>query len=300
MGREVKRVPMEFDWPMRVTWLGYRNPYYMHRSDCRACQGTGYSVTARKYKNQWYGQEPFDPGAYGVPMLSVDDPAVLRQAERNVDNSPEFYQVTTRGRDHAVKDEAYRLWRDCFAFHWSHNLNQADVDALVAHGRLYDFTHHWSQERGWQPIEPPPVVLAADVNRWSLDGLGHDSINCYVCIRARCEREGEPVSCSECDGDGEHWPTQAHKMLYEAWSNINPPSGDGWQMWETTSEGSPISPVFSTPEELAQWLADTDASAFGNETATYDQWLAMIRREWAPSCVTVNGKPMSGVEASSL
>jgi hypothetical protein len=47
-------------------------------------------------------------------------------------------------------------------------------------------------------------------------------------------------------------------------------------MWETTSEGSPISPVFATPQELARWLADTKASAFGDITESYETWLYMI------------------------
>ncbi len=75
-----------------------------------------------------------------------------------------------------------------------------------------------------------------------------------------------------------------------------------FQMYEDTSEGTPISPVMATPEELARWLADNGASAFGNMTATYDQWLATIQRGWACSAVmTVNrdgsGTMQSGVEA---
>lgn len=57
-----------------------------------------------------------------------------------------------------------------------------------------------------------------------------------------------------------------------------------YMMYETTSEGTPISPAFETPEELARWLADNEASAFSNDTATYEQWLRMIRGPgWAPS-----------------
>ena len=33
----------------------------------------------------------------------------------------------------------------------------------------------------------------------------------------------------------------------------------GWQMYETVSEGSPISPIFRTKEELADWLASPAA-----------------------------------------
>lgn len=49
-----------------------------------------------------------------------------------------------------------------------------------------------------------------------------------------------------------------------------------WQMYEDTSEGTPISPVFETPEKLARWLADNSASAFADITATYDEWYRMI------------------------
>ena len=70
----------------------------------------------------------------------------------------------------------------------------------------------------------------------------------------------------------------------------------GWCMYETTSEGTPISPVFETPEALARWLADTGASSFGRDTATYDQWLHTARGGWAPSAVVAAGTIQSGVE----
>jgi hypothetical protein len=57
--------------------------------------------------------------------------------------------------------------------------------------------------------------------------------------------------------------------------------------------------VFWTIEELARWLADHNASAFGGSTATYEQWLATCKRGWVPSAVSdsVHGF-RSGVEAS--
>lgn len=70
------------------------------------------------------------------------------------------------------------------------------------------------------------------------------------------------------------------------------------QMYENTSEGTPISPVFAEPEPLARWLADNNASAFGSETATYEQWLATIKRGWAISGVFDSDHGMrSGVAA---
>lgn len=75
------------------------------------------------------------------------------------------------------------------------------------------------------------------------------------------------------------------------------PETFGYAMYETVSEGTPISPTFDTPEALAHWLVDTGASAFGEMTATYEQWLAVARGGWAPSAVVTQGGPLkSGVE----
>lgn len=69
-------------------------------------------------------------------------------------------------------------------------------------------------------------------------------------------------------------------------------------MYETTSEGTPLSPVFETPEELARWLADNNASSFGDQGATYEQWLSTCKSGWAPSAVfTPQTGIVSGVEA---
>ena len=70
------------------------------------------------------------------------------------------------------------------------------------------------------------------------------------------------------------------------------------QMYETCTEGTPISPVMDCPIKLAQWLVDNNASAFGNSTASYDAWLATISRGFAISMVVCGGEVMSGVEAN--
>jgi hypothetical protein len=72
-----------------------------------------------------------------------------------------------------------------------------------------------------------------------------------------------------------------------------------YQMYETTSEGTPISPVMESPEALAQWLTDHHASTFGHMTATYEQWLNVCHGAWAPSMIfTPETGLISGVEAS--
>jgi len=68
------------------------------------------------------------------------------------------------------------------------------------------------------------------------------------------------------------------------------------QMYESTSEGTPISPVMDCPKKLARWLADNGASSFGSMTATYEEWLAVCEDGWAPSALIIDGVMMSGVE----
>lgn len=70
---------------------------------------------------------------------------------------------------------------------------------------------------------------------------------------------------------------------------------DHLMMYENTSEGTPISPAFKTAEELARWLADNGASAFGPMKATYEQWLATIHQGGAVSAIIAGGVMTSGV-----
>lgn len=117
--------------------------------------------------------------------------------------------------------------------------------------------------------------------------------------------------------DGDYWKLRNSTRqsddtaTFEEWDGERPVKGEympAWpkesrthyQMYETCTEGTPISPVFEDPEKLARWLADNGASAFGHMTATYEQWLNIARDGWAPSAVSHNGKLESGVAALTV
>lgn len=57
---------------------------------------------------------------------------------------------------------------------------------------------------------------------------------------------------------------------------VDPPMGDGYQLWETTTEGSPISPVFVTLEELAEWCED-GATIIGFQKIAKEEWLKAFK-----------------------
>lgn len=294
MGRKVQRVPIDFDWPLSEPWKGYLMPDQFNEKPCTGCKGNGFSPHAQHLHDLWYGHIPFSPESTRSTPLRHDTPAVRAFAERNVAQAPDYYGT---GED-AIIREGHRLaglWNG----RWSHHLTQDDVNALVAAGRLMNFTHTWNPETRWQKIDPPVVPTAEQVNEWSLRGLGHDSINAMAVIRARCEREGVPFTCETCQGHGSLEVYEGQRAEAEAWEPTEPPAGDGWQLWETVSEGSPVSPVFPTAEALAQWLTTTEggrAAGPSQRPMTIEQARGFVKAGWAPSMIGNAGGIHGGAE----
>lgn len=73
-------------------------------------------------------------------------------------------------------------------------------------------------------------------------------------------------------------------------------TADHYMMYEDTTEGTPISPAFETPEELARWLFDSGASAFGGQTASYEGWLRVAKGGYSPSMILKDGVMTTGVD----
>lgn len=252
MGRKARRVPLDFKWPLNKTWSGYFMPDYLREIGCEACDRTGYSPLARRLQDQWHGRAPFEPEDNGSTPLSPDHPGIRRLAERNVVASPAHYGTG----ESAIEREAQRL-ADLFNGWWSHHLNEQDISDLRAAGFI-----------GGNVTIDQVRAAAADGNLPETGWM-------YALVKARCDRAGEPETCTECDGHGtvEVWSGQ--RAAADAWGWVEPPTGDGWQMWETTSEGSPISPVFTDPEDLADWCAE-HATVFGPMRADRAWWLGLI------------------------
>ena len=218
MGRELKRVSLDFNWPLNKIWKGYLNPY--HPSNCPSCE-TGYSKRYKELSDLWYG--------WNLPT-------------ERLSNGGQWHPGALQ-----------------------YNLDQQDVDLLAKKDRLADLT-----KDGHKPT-------AAEVNKWNrpLNGFGHDGINCWIVLKGRCKREGAPTECGTCNGRGHMWPEEKFEDLYQEWESIDPPKGEGFQLWQTTSEGSPATPVFETLADLCIYAAE-HCTTFASHKATKDKWMEML------------------------
>lgn len=247
MGRELKRVSLNFKWEIGELWSGYINPHKRH--ECKQCEGMGWSKDYNKLKDEWY----FTDDSFWKP---------------NPYNSNARYNTAS----------------------WNNNLVQEDVQALIDEDRLWDFTRvplndeHKeivkkkiaNGENSWLPFNNGYIPTAREVNDWNLKGMGHDSLNCSIVVKAKLKRQGKSHLCSSCNGEGENWQHDKAKENYDNWESYDPPKGDGFQLWSTTSEGNPMTPVFKTLDLLCEYCENEGVSVFGYETATKEKWKEML------------------------
>jgi hypothetical protein len=245
MGRLLKRVSLDFRWTLNKVWTGYLNPYYSKREKCKACEETGYSQFARELNDKWYDSHGRKERLPNGGQRSID----------------------------AIQ----------------YNLNEEDIAALIKSNRLMEFTRVpindeqkeivkkqlAEGQNSWLRFDNGYIPTPEEVNEWAKKGMGHCGVSQYVVVKARCEKEGEAHICDVCSGEGYLWASEEDRVNYEEWKKEEPPTGEGFQLWEDTSEGSPISPVFKTLEELCAYCSK-NCSTFGKVMTTKEEWMRML------------------------
>lgn len=252
MGRDVKRVPLDFDQSLFTTWEGYLRPDRFDELPCRVCGGDGFTPAARAVSETFYPHR----------IRTGSFPGAGEHAERLA---------------------------------WCDKIGQAEVDNLLAKGRLRTLVSREPTEdnpRDWEWQALPRT--AEDVNaEQHCGGLsGHDAINRMILVRFRCEVLGIAMPCVACDGHGSVEAYPGQRAEAEAWEPTGPPEGEGWQLWETVSEGSPVSPVFASSEDLARWLTTPDGGAAAGPPGrplTIEQARGFVGAGWAPSLIQTAG-----------
>jgi hypothetical protein len=75
------------------------------------------------------------------------------------------------------------------------------------------------------------------------------------------------------------------------------PSGEGWQVWENVTEGSPVSPVFATKGELVDWLTKNGTGGMFDQPLSQEAAVAFVDAGWVMSGAICHGQMMNGAEA---
>lgn len=245
MGREIRRVPLDFEWPLQKVWQGFLNPHYDHARECPFCEGSGYNAATKKLADDFYDSDNCD--VYGLGRAGMWS-----------------YTRDEKGWPTGVVGPTTR---------WCDKITQEEVDFLLSKGRL----RTW-RDGAWH-ADPR---TAEDVNRENAPGargvMGHDAINRHFLIEFRGKKLGIYGFCEHCD-DGTLWRTPADKEAAEAWERTPPPEGPGYQLWETTSEGSPLSPVFATSDELVRHLV----VEMGWDVRGLKEWVEKVG--WSPTLI---------------
>lgn len=295
MGREVRRVPLDFDWPLDKTWGGFLLPQRLEGKRCPDCergqthfghwlQNLTYVIAMlasdvheqphRDHMHPWLAENPRAHGHAEVLVNGewrhVDD---VRREEREkglLNRYPSRMELDRPGKDalaffHGLMLRSYEIKR-----------RNGDPDGE------YNYDEMYAADR------VPPVEKIASSMGMSSSRTGQTDAQ-HALLDVLYDAAGVSSTCPTCHGEGVLEEFEGQKAERDAWNeapNEEPPTGEGWQLWETVSEGSPISPVFATPEELATWMTGPDYAKWrhGGELS-YDSALKFVHAGWSPSFV---------------
>ena len=238
MGREVKRVPLDFDWPINKIWKDYLSPHEWN--ECVHCDGSGHNAKTRTLEQAWYPRQhptPDDLALRAIFEVNADFGRHLAQDEcDNLVDNHRLYDLACEWKKESPDDDHPR---------WIRRKNEDGT--------------------GFYPS-------ATLVNIWAHNTMGHDTINQWICVEFRAKKLGFWRHCTVCNGTGEWWASPEHERLAKDWEKVEPPTGPGYQLWENVSEGSPISKVFPDRESFITYLIDEGHSRDAAENFLDSGW----------------------------
>lgn len=293
MGREVRRVPLDFDWPLDKVWKGYVMDDELKPDLCPECKGDGRTVFG-----EWIGGF-----TYVMAMLASD---VHERIGRQSNLHPwlaEFgraaghweYLVDGEWR-HVAELQSEGHESEFFRAHqgrWV--VDRPGDDALdFFHGIMRKhYELRYAQDDEYAKYYSPDTLPSREEigGSFGLSSRGTGTVNIQAALLHVLEDAAEvSFDCPICWGNGSLDKYEGQEADRDAWEKTEPPEGEGYQLWETVTEGSPISPVFETPEELARYMVGMDE---WGTTKDYQTALNFVGVGWAPT--GMNG--MDGVTA---
>ena len=204
INRELRRVPLDFDYSLNKVWSGYFNPYY---KECPHCQNGCTSA--------------------GIRLNEIVNLLMISGAD------------SLKGKNHPYFQDGY------FDFSNIPSKEMADLTSGFSGRRCDTIFGHDACDR-WDATKKIIQAAGLNPNEWGI--------------------------CKHCKGEA---IDPASKEQYDKWKSTEPPIGEGYQCWETVSEGSPISPVFKTLDKLCQWLANNPKGITAN--LSKEDWIDALQ-----------------------
>lgn len=273
MGREIRRVPLDFDWPLNKVWRGFINPHY------KVCpqEALGLCRSGSTPASLWV-----DAVARLIALLgteAVEEPSADRLRKRGMIFPHPYLEEWRQAPRRCLPQEAREKIR---SIDDPMESRREMVRQLQAHPPvLMPFTGDLrSFVEGLAGKKHEPGFLGP--------GLGYDVYRALL-KAAGIDPDGDWGKCPVCKGEG---IDPANQAAYEAWRPEDPPAGDGWQLWETVSEGSPISPAFPCRAEFVDYLTGEGYSRGSAE--------AFCDSGYAPSGVFVGGAFHRDIESCAV
>jgi hypothetical protein len=278
--RSVRRVPLDFDWPIGEKWEGFVNPVHKKFIVCEHCRGDGISKEARALEKIWYGatSPEYDPKTNIVDFgkIECEYGFIFHFTRHSHTRNGVFYLAMQERNYHAFRARwkpkrgyatlhppAFEKWleqnkEDPVLFAkmnsaWMYLLDEEDVKALHDAGALRSMTHTWYKGKWVEsdvPVHLSPEMVDLHIHDTDDSIFGAQ----WIAIEAFCRRHNLHYTCPHCQGAGGRFPDNATKAAALGWSPYDPPAGNGYQFWEPSDEGAPLSPVFETPDDLTVWM----------------------------------------------
>lgn len=292
MGRQLYRVPLDFDAPLDEVWKGYVRPPVER---CGWCRGSGRSSAGRLWEE------------FRRLFLMAAEDSRLKLQKTPLEPYPEGSRDHIVLHSHALSMGPRWPWPHLdpvetilkaagFDSTWATDVEKNIIRCLAMVDVPETFYRPEYLPRGRACIHPR---LAANGINWVGDrfyklaealgaepGLLGYTGECYDMHLAVSRQAGEEIVEEPLSWRDEPWlattwdlcPVCKGEPETETdpdWEKEEPPLGDGFQLWTTTSEGSPISPVFETLEELCAWC-ETNATTFADFRASKERWFEML------------------------
>jgi len=309
MGRELRRVPLDFDWPLNERWEGFVNPYYKR---CAWCRGDGYDLRYRRFSE-----------FVRYLLLAAEDSQIRPEnfiplpPRENIHFSARINSVPPRW-PWAKFDPVETLMEIAgLDPSWMTKIEEDVVGKLAAIEVPEVFHQHQILNiRGGERNYPHPFLCECGISdvgtrfhEWVLalgakpsflgwDGVGRVQEKIFRAVGFESHTvktdwgEYEDFywgKCKVCDGEGIDLEFQEK---YENWESTEPPKGPGYQVWETVSEGSPVSPVFENKDDLVFWLV---GQGYSEEAAR-----KFSDSGWVPSMIMKEGEMYQNIEAAAV